>query len=226
MTSGPDEATVPAEQQGSAAGAGAAEERERLFAATVELVAKRGYRNTSIDQIVAAAGVGHDAFHEHYAGKEECFLTAYDRIVEEGAAALAVAASDAGEWPEQMAAALARLLDLIVAEPWRARIALVEVQAAGPRAYARYGATIDRVAPKLREGRAYGQTAPALSETLEEAVLGGIVWIVQQRLLRGELKETEPLLGEAIQIAVGPYLGDREAKRLATATLRQRGRQS
>jgi AcrR family transcriptional regulator len=226
MTSGPEEVAMPAEQRGSTAGAGAAEERERLFAATVELVAKRGYRNTSIDQIAAAAGIGRDAFHEHYAGKEECFLAAYDRIVEESASALALAASAAGEWPQQMAAALARLLDLIVADPWRARIALVEVQAAGPQAYARYGATVDLVAPRLREGRAYGGTAAALSETLEEAVLGGIAWIIQQRLLRGELNETEPLLGEAIQIAVGPYLGDREAKRLAAATVRQRRRQS
>jgi AcrR family transcriptional regulator len=196
------------------------EQRERVFAATVELVAKRGYRNTSVGQIVAAAGIGREAFDELYSGKEECFLAAFDRIVVEGAASVAAAAS--GEWPEQMAAGLACLLDLIVAEPWRARIALVEVQAAGPGAYAHYEATVDRVAPKLREGRAYGETAAGLSETLEEAVLGGIVWILQQRLLKGELKEADGLLGEAIQIAVGPYLGDSEARRLADATMRQR----
>lgn len=200
----------------------AEEQRERLFVATVELVAKRGYRNASVGQIVAAAGISREAFDELYASKEECFLAAFDRIVEEGAVAIAAAAASAYEWPEQMAAALAALLDLIVAEPRRARIALVEVQAAGPGAYAHYEATVDRAAPKLREGRAYGGTAAGLSKTLEEAVLGGLVWILQQRLLQGELKEADGLLGEAIQIAVGPYLGDRQAKWLAATTLRQR----
>ena len=217
MTGGPNEAIAPA---------GLEQQRERLFAATVEVVAKRGYRNASIDQIVAAAGVSHAAFYESFQGKEDCFLAAFDRIAEEGAAALAAAAATAVEWPQQMAAALACLLDLIVADPWRARIALVEAQAAGPKAYARYGATVDRAAPKLRAGRAYGGAAAGLSETLEEAVLGGIIWIIQQRLLKGELKEADPLLEESIQIAVGPYLGDREAKRLATVTLRDRTRQS
>jgi AcrR family transcriptional regulator len=225
MTSGPEEMIV-ATGGGSAPDVIAEEARERLFAATVELVAKRGYRNTSVEQIAAAAGIGREAFCELYADKEECFLAAFDRIVEEGAAVIAAAAATAEEWPEQMAAALAALLDLIVVNPWRARIALVEVQAAGPTAYAHYEATIDRAAPKLREGRAYGETAAGLSATLEEAVLGGIVWILQQRLLKGELKEADALLGEAIQIAVAPYLGDHEARRLAAATKQQRTRQS
>jgi AcrR family transcriptional regulator len=222
MGRAPEEAIVPLGRHGLAPDVVAAHQRERLFAATVDLVAKRGYRNTSIDHIVKSARVGYVAFYELFEGKEECFLAAFDRIVEETAEAVAAAVAGETAWPAQIAGALASLLDLIVADPKRARLALVEVQAAGPGAYARYEEVVDRAVPKLREGRAFNQEAASLSATLEEAVLGGIIWIVHQRLVKGELKQAEPLLAEAIQIALSPYIGDAEAKRVADATVRER----
>jgi AcrR family transcriptional regulator len=223
MKRAPDEAPiVPLGRHGLAPDVVAAHQRERLFEATVELVAKRGYRNTSIDHVVKAARVGYVAFYELYEGKEECFLAAFDRIVDEAVEELTEAIAGEEEWPQQMAAALGRLIDMIVADPMRARIALVEVQAAGPSAYSRYEQVMDRAIPKLREGRALSEEAAKLSQTLEEAVLGGVLWIVQQQLVKGELDEAEALLGQSIQIALSPILGDAEAKALADATLKNR----
>jgi AcrR family transcriptional regulator len=224
MARGPEEAIVPTGRHGLAPDVVASHQRDRLFAATVELVAEHGYRHTSIDHIVKAARVGYVAFYELHDGKEDCFLACFDRIVDETTAELATAIADESEWPRQVTAALGRLVDLIVADPHRARVAMVEVLAAGPAAYVRYEAAVDLAAPKLREGRAHGEEAAGLSDTLEEAVLGGIIWIVHQRLVEGEPEETEPLLEEAIQIALAPYLGEGEAKRLATATRRERAR--
>lgn len=222
MSSNPDEATVPAGRHGLAPGLISDQSRERLIAATVELVAKRGYRETSVDQIAAAAGVGSAVFYSFFEGKEDCFLAAFDRIVEESAAALTLAVADTDGWPEEMATALGFLLDLVIADPRRARVALVEVQAAGPRAYLRYEEVVDRAAPKLREGRAFSRETAALSGTLEEAILGGVIWIVHQRLVKGELDDPDSLLKETIQFGLSPYLGDDEAKRLAVATVRER----
>ena len=226
MKRGPDEApVVPLGRHGLAPDVVAAHQRERLFEATVDLVAKRGYRNTSVDHIVKAARVGYVAFYDLYEGKEDCFLAAFDRIVDEATEELTEAVAGEEEWPQQMAAALARLLDLIAAEPKRARVALIEVQAAGPGAYARYEQVFDRAIPKLREGRELNDEAAQLSKTLEEAVLGGVIWIVHQQLIKGELDDTEVLLGQSIQIALSPFLGDAGAKKLAEATLRDRARQ-
>jgi AcrR family transcriptional regulator len=222
MGQAPEEAIVPLGRHGLAPDVVAAHQRRRLFAATVDLVAKRGYRNTSIDHIVKAARVGYVAFYDLFDGKEDCFLAAFDRIVDEAAEALAGAIADEPEWPRQIATALACVLDLIVADPKRARVALVEVQAAGPAAYLRYEEAVDRTVPKLREGRAFNPDAAELSPTLEEAVLGGILWVIHQRLVKGELTQTEPLLEEAIQIALSPYLGDAEARGFAEAALAAR----
>lgn len=226
MTNNRDEAIVPTGRHGLSPEVVAEQQRERLFAATVELVAKRGYRNTSVDHIVKAARVGSVSFYELYEGKEDCFLAAFDRIVAESVEAVAEAIAEANGWPEEMAVGLACLRDLIVAEPRRARIALVEVQAAGPRAYARYKEAVDQAAPKLREGREFSQEAAALPSALEEAILGGILWIAHQRLVKGELDAGNVLLEETIQIALAPYLGDEEAKRLAAAAPRNRARQN
>ena len=80
--------------------------------------------------------------------------------------------------------------------------------------------------PKLREGRELSEEAAQLSETLEEAVLGGVIWIVHQRLVKGELDDTEGVLQQSIQIALSPYTGDAEAKRVADAALRVRSNQT
>src|SRR5690349_120804 len=227
MKRAPDEAPiVPLGRHGLAPDVVAAHQRERLFEATVELVAKRGYRNTSVDHIVKAARVGYVAFYELYEGKEECFLAAFDRIVAEATEELAEAVSDEDEWPQQIATALGCLIDLIVAHPKRARVALIEVQTAGPAAYSRYEQVIDRAIPKLREGRALSDEAAQLSQTLEEAVLGGVIWIVHQQLVLGELDDAEELLGQSIQIALSPYTGDAEAKRVAGAGLRDRSKRT
>jgi AcrR family transcriptional regulator len=214
--------TVPTGRHGLPPDIVATYQRERLLAATIELVAKRGYRSTSIDHIVKSARVGYVAFYELFEGKEECFLAAFDRIVEETGEALAAAVAAETGWPEQICAALDALLDLIAADPTRARVGLVEVQAAGRKAYARYEEAIDAAVPKLREGRALSAEAPTLSNTLEEAILGGIAWILHQRLVKGEIGETRGLLGETIQIALSPYLGEAEAHRLAVAASGER----
>jgi AcrR family transcriptional regulator len=226
MTNRPDEAIEPTGVDSLAPDAVAEDHRERLFAATVELVSKRGYRDTSIAHIVKTARVGRATFYELYDDKEDCFLAAFDRIVAESVATVSAAVADADDWPQEMAIGLACLLDLIVADPRRARIALVEVQTAGPRAYDRYKEAVDRAAPKLGEGREFSAEAAALSGALEEAILGGITWIVHQRLVKGELGNRGSLLEETIRIALSPYVGDEEAARLAAATSRHRRPQS
>jgi AcrR family transcriptional regulator len=222
MGNSPREGIVPLGRHGLAPDVVAQHQRDRLFEATVELVAKRGYRDTSIDHIVKSARVGYVAFYDFFEGKEDCFLAAFDRIVDEATSALKEAVAAEEEWPQQMAAALACLVDLIAGEPKRARIALIEVQAAGPRGYARYEEVVDRAVPKLREGRELSDDAAQLSQMLEEAVLGGVLWIAHQQIVEGRLDDVEPLLQQAIQISLSPYIGDDDARALADATLKKR----
>lgn len=202
------EAAVPTGRHGLPPAVVFAQQRERLFSALVAQVAEQGYRNTSIDQIVKSAKVGYTAFYDLFGGKEDCFIAAFDRIAEETAGALAKAAETEAGWPQQIAAALACLLDLIADQPDRARFALVEVHTAGPRSRARCEEALSGAVPMLRRGRALNPQAVELSPLLEEAILGGIAWTLRQRLLEGNLAEADPPLDELVEITAGPYVGN------------------
>lgn len=211
-------ATAPTGRHGLPGDVVAAHQRERILAATIELVAKRGYRGTSVDHVVKAARVGYVAFYALFDDKADCFAAAFERILADAREELAREVSPDLPWPEQICRGLAVLVGRIAADPARARVALVEAQAAGPDAYRRYERAMDLATPKLREGRALRATEAPLADTLEEAVVGGLVWLFHQLLVRGRGEEAELLLGEAVQIALSPYLGEAEARRIAAAT--------
>lgn len=209
-------ASKPSPRRGEDADGSAlpAPQRERILDATEKLVAEQGFANTSIEAIVKAAGVSSVTFYEFFEGKEECFVAAFDRAVEATALDLAVAAAGdpaAGglTWSEEVATGLRTLTRLIDAGPARARLCLFAAQAGGPALSARFDALLDRVAAKLREGRAL-ETAPAdLPATHEEATAGSLAWLLRERLeAGGGGKELEALYPELIDIALAPYLGD------------------
>jgi AcrR family transcriptional regulator len=207
---------VPVGRHGLPADVVADHQRERLLAATIAVVASRGYRSTSVDHIVKAARAGYVAFYELFEDKEACFLAALERIVADARAELAENVSTELPWAEQICAGLAQLSEMIAADPPRARVALVEAQAASREAYERYEAATGSALPKLAEGRALrAEDAPALSEATEEGVIGGVAWMFQQLIAAGEAERVPSLLGEAIATALAPYLGQGEAQRLA-----------
>jgi AcrR family transcriptional regulator len=190
----------------------AAQQRQRLLDAAERLIAERGCKGTSIEALVKAAGVSSITFYERFEGKEECFAAAFDRAVEETVAGMREAtAGEAGReltWPEQVSTALRALLSMVAADPARGRMCLVEAQTGGPALSARFDAVLDRVATKLRQGRALDTAPPALPPTLEEATAGGLAWLLRERLERNRDEDVEALYPKLIDIALAPYLGD------------------
>jgi AcrR family transcriptional regulator len=195
----------------------ATHQRERILAATIELVAKRGYQGSSIDHIIKRARIGSPAFYELFEGKEGCFCAAFDRVVEEARQRIATSVPAPAPWAEQVCAALQSLLELIAAEPFRARIVLTEALSAGEAAFLRHEALLDQVALLLRDGRKLRPDGEQLPPTVEEAAVGGIVWLLNQRLVVGELDDVDGLFPELALIVLEPYLGTVQARALITS---------
>lgn len=193
------------------------DQRRRILQAVGELVAKRGYQGTTIELIVRKARVGYATFYKNFANKEECFLTFFD-----GAAALtakrmnaAFEAADGG-WPEQITAALGAFFELVSEQPVMARACLVESLTAGPTAVARYEMVMRSFTPLIRPGRDLNPREAELPETLEDTVVGGVVWIAYQRLIVGEADRLLSLLPETAEFVLGHYIGEEEAVRVVT----------
>jgi AcrR family transcriptional regulator len=192
-------------------------QRERMLLATAELVAERGYQKTTIELIAKTARVALVTFYEHFANKEECFLAAFDENVEAAREVFAELLDTEQAWPDQIAAGLEIFLEMVVAEQARAKLCIVESQAAGGAALARYQAMLESVAPKLREGREFNPRAERLPEGLETAIAGGLAWLVHQRLFAGEADNLKELLPEMLQVTLTPYVGEVEAAQAAEA---------
>ena len=199
----------------------AAHQRRRIVRAAVGVFAKRGYQQTTIDNIVAAAKASVGGFYTHFDSKEDCFLQSYEMVVSEATSEIEAGQQATGSWPERASALLGALLARVEAEPLAARLVLVEAQTAGPRALSRYEATLDLLADGLRHGRSLLRGAPEPPVRLEEAAVAGAAWLLHERLALGEAKGCTELLPELATLLLGPYVGDQAARRLADATALQ-----
>lgn len=189
-------------------------QRARVLDAATEVFAKRGYQGTTVDHIVSAASIGVGSFYSLFEGKQDCFLAAYDRIVAEGRERILEALPADAPWPQRVLTCLRTLLELIEERPLAARVALVEVQTAGPEALTRHQAVSDEVSKLLQEGRHHSEVGP-LPATLEYATSGGLAWFLQQRIAAGETAKATALLPEVLEIVLEPYLGEKATAELS-----------
>jgi len=192
-------------------------QRDRILLATAELVAERGYQKTTIELIAKTAKVALVTFYEQFASKEECFLAAFDESVAAAREVFEELLDPGDPWQDQISAALEIFLEMVVKEEARAKLCIVEAQAAGAASLARYQAMLESVAPKLRQGREFNPRASRLPEGLEVALAGGIAWLVHQRLVADEAGDLKALLPEMLQVTLTPYVGEVEAGRAADA---------
>ena len=119
------------------------------------------------------------------------------------------------EWPDKVAAGLGALFETIAAHPSVGRACLVEVLTAGPAAVARHEATLKRFIPLLKPGRELNPRQAELPETLEDTLVGGVLWVLNQRLIGGETEALKSLLPETIEFVLRPYVGEDRAAREA-----------
>jgi AcrR family transcriptional regulator len=192
-------------------------QRERMLVAIAELVAERGYQKTTIELIAKTARIALSTFYEQFSSKEECFLAAFDETVAAAKEVFDELLDTERPWAEQVASGLEIFLEMVVAEPARARLCIVEAQAAGGVALARYQRMLESVAPKLREGREFNPRASRLPDGLEVATVGGLAWLVHQRLVTDRVDGIKVLMPEMLQVTLTPYVGEVEAGRAADA---------
>jgi AcrR family transcriptional regulator len=196
--------------------AAAADQRRRILEATAGLVAEQGYPETTIEQIVRRAKVGYATFYKQFADKQEAFLALFDAATERTVYEVEEAYDrEDGPWPDKVGAALGALLKIVAAHPNVARACMVEALTAGPEAAARHEAALKRFAPLLQPGRELNPRRERLPETLEDTLAGGVLWVVNQRLLAGETRQIRALLPEALEFLLRPYVGEDEAAREA-----------
>ena len=192
-------------------------QRERVLANVIPVFAKRGYQETTVDDLLAAGKVGVGNFYSLFEGKEDCYLAAFDWVFSGARTRVEAAYRDAKSWPEGAVLGLRELIVALCEEPVAARIVLVEAQAAGPEATARYEGLLDEVTALLRSGRRRGVSQAGLPERFEETSVAGLAYYLQQCLLGSTPPEPQPLFAEVAPLIMEPIVGADELRRLLAA---------
>jgi AcrR family transcriptional regulator len=183
-------------------------QRGRIFESLAVVSAAKGYVEVTVQDIIDDAGVSRRTFYDLFVDKEGCFLAAYDAIVERLFDEVD-RAYRAGErsWPERIAAALHALVHSYAGEPQLARLAMVDVLAAGPRALERRDLTLRRFAIFFEEARLRLPAEMELKELLAQAVVGGLYETLYGYIVDGQGAKLPELMPDLLYCAVVPYLG-------------------
>jgi AcrR family transcriptional regulator len=172
----------------------AASQRSRLLEAIGHAVAERGYAGATIEDVVRRASVSKKTFYEHFRDKEDCFLAAYDAASDECFRHVIAAQRGGDDWLDGTRAGIRAYLRWLAAEPALARVYLVEVLAAGPRAAERRERIHRRYGEALMELRE--PERPELPPEVFQAVVAAVDELVSRRIREGrtDLEELEPVL--------------------------------
>ncbi|NJC85082.1 TetR/AcrR family transcriptional regulator [Planosporangium mesophilum] len=156
----------------------AAQVRADLISGLATAVSEKGYAASTIADIVAHARVSKRTFYEHFSDKEECLMALYRDSCDQLMMVLREAGSPAEPWRERIRVAATAYLSTLESLPAVYRTLLVEMQAAGPRAYRLRQEKQRRFADTLVEivegGRPANPELPPLSPAVAVALVGGL----------------------------------------------------
>ncbi len=168
-------------------------QRWRLVKAVPAAVREKGFSALTVEDICGRAGVSRRTFYENFRDVEDCFVTSYRHHAQELMAVIDGVAAVGGNWQERARLALLALLRYLGDRPDVARMAVIEVLAAGPAAIAER----DRAIALLRGliGEEALATAPdPAPRLLLEVISGAILHLIYARVLEDDCAQLEGLL--------------------------------
>jgi AcrR family transcriptional regulator len=179
----------------------AANQRERILSAVADAAAELGYAEMSVEAIIARAGVSRRTFYEHFRNKEDAFFAAYDAAVHQLARYIRRAYLNEATAQKRLHAGIGAFLQFLASGPELARMCIVEVLAAGPRAIARRNEAM-RIFAEIIEDNIHELVPschrPALTA---ETIVGGIHEAVFSRILADRIDEL-PGLADDLLVAI------------------------
>jgi AcrR family transcriptional regulator len=186
-----------------------ASRREALLIGMLEAVGADGYDAASVRAVLDRSGLYRQAFYDNFPDKGTCYLEAFDFEIARIETELAAAVAGETTWRGKLRAGLARVLELLDAEPDRARAVIVEVHAAGGEALVKRAEMMRRAIDFVAAGAEEGSVAaPPMAP---EGVVAGIHAMIHARLATGVSGGFRELLPEFVYFAVLPYFGSEAA---------------
>jgi AcrR family transcriptional regulator/DNA-binding MarR family transcriptional regulator len=192
------------------------EQRTRILQAIAEAACDRGIAGGSVTtaETVAYAGISEETFFELFADRDECLLAAFEFALARVRKRVMVAYDVEPRWLDAIKAGLAELLRYLEDEPAFGRLLIVYSMSGGEQLLRRRAAVLTALAEVVDRGRhdvAEDRQQPAA--VTGEGVVGAVVAVLQNQLLRDDGRGVLELFGALVSIIVLPYLGPGVARR-------------
>jgi AcrR family transcriptional regulator len=191
-------------------------QRQRLIVGTAKALATHGYAELTVKHVIEAAGVSRSTFYANFDNKRDCVLAAHRDVFERLLALLLRACATERDWPLKIKAAIGAVFVFIAKAPDEARLLTLDALATDLTIARQVIDSNLHLAALLRDGRRHIPLGDALPHLTEEGLVGAVSAIVGGRLLEGGVEGLDRLEPELVQLVLTPYIGVREAARIAT----------
>lgn len=180
--------------------------RQLILEATVRVVGRKGYQATSVADVLAEADTSFTTFYKYFDDKQDCFLAAYDMVVERVLGEVTARCEVGEPWLDRMRTGLQTLVDMFALEPELARTVIVEVAAAGADARQRHWNAVSRLTGFLEDGEdlADGHELPDNVALMAAGAVSGLIF---DELLTGRAERLPRLLPDLLFALLVPYIG-------------------
>ncbi|MCA0145154.1 TetR/AcrR family transcriptional regulator [Blastococcus sp. LR1] len=186
--------------------------RGRILWALATCMAEKGYQATTISDIAREGRVSKTIVYAHFQDKEQCLLELYtranDKVLDTVRQAQEQARAGGLAWRARLRAGIGAYLQTLAAGPTVAWAALVEVQAAGPRARELRREVLDRYVDLICEvadglARELPDEVRPVDRQLVLAAVGGINELMLVRVENGETHRLPDDVDDATSVVVG-----------------------
>jgi AcrR family transcriptional regulator len=180
--------------------------RQLILDAMIRVVGRKGYKLTSVADVIEEAGTTRTTFYKYFEDKQQCFLAAYDQLVERVLGEVVANCNGNESWLERVRTGLETIVDLFAVDPELARTAIVEVAAAGADARQRHWNAINRFTEFLEDGKdlAGGRELP---DNIALMAAGAVSGLIFDELLTGRAERLPELLPDLLFAMLVPYIG-------------------
>ncbi|HTA14525.1 MAG TPA: TetR/AcrR family transcriptional regulator [Solirubrobacteraceae bacterium] len=182
-------------------------QRERILDSLANLSAAKGYGATTIPEIVQEAAVSVQAFYEHFSGKEDAFLVAYELGHRKALAIVERAYESQEDWPAAIRSGVVTLLAFLASEPAYAHLALIDALTASPKAAAVAHDGMNGYAAMLEPGLELSRTGNPPTVAAVEATAGALLELCFVYVATERTRELPNLEGIASDVALRPFVG-------------------
>ncbi len=173
-------------------------QRTRIHGALIEAVARNGYEQTSVKEVIALAGVSRRSFYEQFANKQAAFLATFDLLARRQLQQIrsAYLASD-GHLAQRLGAGVGRFAQTITEDHKASVLVVLEAQTAGVDGVQRLHRATSACEQMLAQGFAQAPDGVALPAPVVRAIAGGLHGAASA-CLRGGRPSAEPELAEEL----------------------------